>query len=153
MACWESSLTLATASWIAASTRSSSMATSSGSTASGSICTDWNSMPPVTVTLTTPPPAWPSTTCSEAAAWASMSCSCIFWACFIRSFMLGCFGDTGCSLFLDDALLLDYFGALERLHHVVNRRGYCRGGRISELFRVDRLLLDDFRRRSVGRLV
>src|SRR3954471_18066405 len=132
---------------MAASTRSSSMATSSGSTASGSMCTDWNSMPPVTATLTTPPPAWPSITCSAAAAWASISCSCICWACFIRSFILGCFGDTGCSLFLDD------LGALEGLHDVVDGRGYCRGGRISELFDVDRLFLDDFWRRGVGRLV
>src|SRR5436305_8096127 len=132
---------------MAASTRSSSMATSSGSTASGSMCTDWKSMPPVTATLTTPPPAWPSMTCSAAAAWASMSCSCIFWACFIRSFMLGCFGGTGCSLILDD------LGTFERLHDVVDGRGYCRGGRISELFDVDRLFLDDLRWWRVGGLV
>src|SRR5438270_762957 len=136
MACWDSALTLPTASWMAASTRSSSMATSSGSTASGSMCTDWNSRPPVTVTLTTPPPAWPSMICSAAAACASMSCSCIFWACFIRSFMFGCLGDTA-------LLLLDDLGALERLHHVVHRRGYCRRGRVSDLVDVDGDVLFD----------
>ena len=67
MACSESWPALATASRMAASTRSSSMATSSGSTAAGSMVTPWNSMPPVTRTLTMPPPAWPST--SGSAAW------------------------------------------------------------------------------------
>src|SRR5205823_3669495 len=100
----------------AANTRSCSISTSSGSTAAGSMTTDWNSMPPVTVIRTAPPPDWPSTTCSAALACASSSCSCIFCACLSRSFMSGCLGI--------GRLLLHHLGAFERLHHVVEGRGY-----------------------------
>src|SRR5205807_8331194 len=50
-------------------------------------------------------------------------------------------------------LLLDDLGALERLHHVIDGRGYCRGGRISQLFDVDGDVLDRFGRRRARGLV
>src|SRR5690606_11550494 len=75
-----SAVTLDDASRSAASTRSSSSETSSGSTASGSMTTRWNSYPPVTVTVTAPPPACPSTTVAAMRVWLSASCACMFCA-------------------------------------------------------------------------
>src|SRR3954454_18991262 len=73
--CSASSLDERSASLTAATTRSWSISTSSGSTAEGSIVTLTSSCLPVTVTLTTPPPAVPSTRVVSSSPWIrSISC-------------------------------------------------------------------------------
>src|SRR5690606_27908699 len=61
---------LAVASWSAARTRSWSISTSSGSTTSGEMVTPTTSPLPVIRTVTTPPPAVPSTSRFTISAWA-----------------------------------------------------------------------------------
>src|SRR5918994_523844 len=75
------SLALRRPSLTAAVTRSPSISTSSGSSASGSIETDSTVWSPLTLAVTTPPPAVPSTTSSASWAWVSSISRCIFCSC------------------------------------------------------------------------
>src|SRR4029453_4883852 len=75
------SLALRRPSLTAAVPRSPSISTSSGSSASGSIETDSTVWSPLTLAVTTPPPAVPSTTSSASWAWVFSISRCIFCSC------------------------------------------------------------------------
>src|SRR4051794_36298927 len=65
------------------------MAASLGSITVGSILIDFSSMPPVTTTVTMPPPADASTVFCRAASCASIIRCCIICACCISAFRSG----------------------------------------------------------------
>src|SRR5689334_20238104 len=105
---------LAAAALYAAVTRSSSMPTSFGSTTDLSIFTRTRSNWPLTVAVTSPPPAAPSQVILASSSWARCTSPWIFWACFISALRSGIFP-------LDIGFDLLDVGA-KRLEHVLGDR-------------------------------
>src|SRR4051812_36300392 len=85
------SRTLVAAALTAAVTRSSSMPTSFGSTTDLSIFTRTTSNWPLTVAVTSPPPAAPSQVIFASSSCARWTSPWSFWACFIRALRSGIF--------------------------------------------------------------
>src|SRR5215467_14645461 len=83
------SRTFAAAALIAAVTRSSSMPTSFGSTTDLSILIRTTSNWPLTVAVTSPPPATPSQVILASSSWILPTSLCSFCACFISAFKSG----------------------------------------------------------------
>src|SRR3954466_415271 len=81
---WTVASTFATASFMAANTRSSSMSLSSPSRL-GSIDTFFTACLQLIVTFTRPAPAWPSTSMCASSSCTRFMFSCICCACFIRA--------------------------------------------------------------------
>src|SRR5690348_1802345 len=114
------SRTFVQAALIAAVTRSSSMPTSLGSTTDLSIFTRTTSNWPLTVAVTSPPPAAPSHSIFASSSWTRWTSPWSFCACFISAFRSGILG-------LDIGLdLLDLRS--ERLEHVLGDRMLARFG-------------------------